>query len=57
MKALPRVRDAATSKDLGHAGQTHYEETEFHVERLDQVVSRDKTPEFTGALATPFPAR
>jgi ferritin-like metal-binding protein YciE len=38
VKALPRVRDAATSKDLGHAGQTHYEETEFHVERLDQII-------------------
>jgi ferritin-like metal-binding protein YciE len=38
VKALPRVRDAATSKDLGHAGQAHYEATEFHVERLDQII-------------------
>jgi ferritin-like metal-binding protein YciE len=37
VKALPKVRDAATSSDLKHAVQTHYDETELHVDRLEQV--------------------
>jgi ferritin-like metal-binding protein YciE len=37
VKALPELRDAATSQDLKHAFQTHFEETEVHVSRLDQI--------------------
>src|SRR5262249_33062826 len=37
VKALPRLRDAAASADLKHAFQAHFEETEVHVNRLDQV--------------------
>src|SRR5262249_23206505 len=37
VKALPRLRDAAASADLKHAFQAHFEETEVHVDRLDQV--------------------
>jgi ferritin-like metal-binding protein YciE len=37
VKALPKVRDAATSTELKHAVQTHYDETELHVDRLEQV--------------------
>jgi ferritin-like metal-binding protein YciE len=36
-KALPKMRDAATSDELRHAFQTHYEETVVHADRLDQV--------------------
>jgi ferritin-like metal-binding protein YciE len=35
--ALPGLRDAAHSEDLKHALQTHFEETEVHVSRLDQI--------------------
>jgi ferritin-like metal-binding protein YciE len=37
VKALPRLREAASSDDLRHALQTHFEETEVHVDRLDQI--------------------
>jgi ferritin-like metal-binding protein YciE len=37
LKALPKMRDAATSEELTHALQTHYEETEVQVDRLDQI--------------------
>jgi ferritin-like metal-binding protein YciE len=37
VKALPKLRDAATSEELRHAFQTHFEETEIHVDRLDQI--------------------
>lgn len=37
VKALPTMRDAATSEELKHALQTHLEETKAHVDRLDQV--------------------
>jgi ferritin-like metal-binding protein YciE len=36
-KALPKMRDAAASEDLRHALQTHFEETEVHADRLDQI--------------------
>jgi len=37
VKALPKLRDAATSEELKHAFQTHFEETEVHVDRLDEI--------------------
>src|SRR5262245_51482423 len=37
VKALPKMRDAATSGELKHAFQSHLEETEAQVDRLDQV--------------------
>jgi ferritin-like metal-binding protein YciE len=37
VKALPALRDAATSEELKHAFQTHLEETEVQVDRLDQI--------------------
>lgn len=37
VKALPKLRDAATLADLRHALQTHFEETVVQVDRLDQV--------------------
>ena len=37
VKALPKLRDAATSEELKHAFQTHLEETEVHVDRLDEI--------------------
>jgi ferritin-like metal-binding protein YciE len=37
VKALPKMRDAATSDELKHAFQTHFEETEAHCDRLDQI--------------------
>jgi ferritin-like metal-binding protein YciE len=37
VKALPNMRDAATSEELKHAFQTHFEETESQVSRLDQI--------------------
>jgi ferritin-like metal-binding protein YciE len=37
LKALPKFRDSANSEELKHAFQTHFEETEVHVDRLDQV--------------------
>lgn len=35
--ALPELRDAATSDELKHAFQNHFEETEVHVTRLEQI--------------------
>jgi ferritin-like metal-binding protein YciE len=37
VKALPDLRDAASSPDLRAAFQAHFEETEAHVDRLVQV--------------------
>jgi ferritin-like metal-binding protein YciE len=37
VKALPKMRDAAPAEDLKHAFQVHFEETEIHVDRLDQI--------------------
>jgi len=36
-RALPKLLDAASSSELKHAFQTHLEETELHVERIEQV--------------------
>jgi ferritin-like metal-binding protein YciE len=36
-KALPKLEKAASSPELKAAFQAHFEETETHVERLDQV--------------------
>lgn len=36
-KALPKLTEAASSTDLKHAFTAHFEETEAHVDRLDQV--------------------
>jgi ferritin-like metal-binding protein YciE len=35
--ALPELCDAATSEELKHAFQSHFEETEVHVNRLAQI--------------------
>jgi ferritin-like metal-binding protein YciE len=37
MKALRQLRDAASSPELKAAFQSHFEETEAHVDRLEQV--------------------
>jgi ferritin-like metal-binding protein YciE len=37
VKALPKMRDAATSERLKKAFQTHFAQMEVHVDRLDQV--------------------
>jgi ferritin-like metal-binding protein YciE len=37
VKALPKLHDAATSGELRHALQTHFEETEVQVDRVDQI--------------------
>jgi len=35
--ALPDLRDAATSEELRHAFETHFQETKVHVSRLEQI--------------------
>jgi ferritin-like metal-binding protein YciE len=35
--ALPDLRDASHSEELKHAFQTHLEETQLHVSRLEQI--------------------
>jgi len=42
--ALPHFRDGATSEDLIHAFQTHVEETEVHVSRLEQIFEWCREP-------------
>ena len=37
LKALPKIAKAAASDDLRHALENHLEQTEGHVERLEQV--------------------
>lgn len=37
LKALPKMKKAATSEDLQAAFEEHYEQTETHVQRLEQV--------------------
>jgi ferritin-like metal-binding protein YciE len=39
MKALPKMRKAATSPELQEAFETHLEQTKGHVERLEEVFS------------------
>jgi ferritin-like metal-binding protein YciE len=36
-KALPKLEEAADASDLKHAFRAHCEETETHVERLEQI--------------------
>ncbi len=36
-KALPKMAKAATNPDLKQAFQTHLQETEGHVQRLEQI--------------------
>src|SRR5262245_8274391 len=44
-KALPKLHEAATFEELRHALQTHFEETELDVDRLEQVFEwLDETP-------------
>src|SRR5215470_18819161 len=44
--ALPELRDAATSGELKHALQAHFEETQVHVNRLEQIFERwDEDPQ------------
>jgi len=35
--ALPDLRDAATSEELRHAFENHFQETKVHVSRLEQI--------------------
>jgi len=37
LKALPKMAKAATNEDLKNAFETHLEQTEGHVERLEQI--------------------
>jgi ferritin-like metal-binding protein YciE len=37
VKTLPALRDAATSEELRHAFQAHFEETEAHVDRVERI--------------------
>jgi ferritin-like metal-binding protein YciE len=39
LKALPKMRKAATSPELQEAFETHLEQTKGHIERLDEVFS------------------
>jgi ferritin-like metal-binding protein YciE len=44
--ALPELRDAATSGELKHAFQSHFEETKVHVSRIEQIFERwDEEPQ------------
>jgi ferritin-like metal-binding protein YciE len=36
-KALPKLKNEASSDDLKHAFQTHFEETEAHVDRVSRL--------------------
>jgi ferritin-like metal-binding protein YciE len=40
-KALPKLARAATNPDLSAAFQTHLEETQGQIERIDQMVAND----------------
>ncbi len=40
VKALPKMADAASSADLKRAFERHLEETQRHVERLEQIFER-----------------
>jgi ferritin-like metal-binding protein YciE len=45
LKALPKLVKAATHEDLQNAFETHRQQTETHVERLDQILEAlGKTP-------------
>jgi ferritin-like metal-binding protein YciE len=44
-KALPKLEDAASATELKQAVHTHFEETEAHVDRLEQAFAMfDETP-------------
>jgi ferritin-like metal-binding protein YciE len=43
VKALPKLVKAASSPELKHAFQTHFEETEVHVDRLEQIFAAFNT--------------
>src|SRR3954469_22176024 len=48
IKALPKMIEQATNRDLAHGLKTHLEETKKQVERLDQVFKKlDKKPSAT----------
>lgn len=46
LRALPKMRDAASSPDLKMAFEAHLDETREHVQRLDRIFRQmNKTPE------------
>src|SRR5262245_27012951 len=55
VKALPILAEAATAAELRQAFRSHLEETETHVERLQQVFDlfgEKPTPETSDAIAS-----
>src|SRR5438105_5738243 len=45
LKALPKMAKAASSEELKNAFETHLEQTETHVERLENIFAQlDETP-------------
>jgi ferritin-like metal-binding protein YciE len=44
IKALPKMAKAATSEDLRQAFQSHLEETEEHIARLEQIMGQFDIP-------------
>ena len=45
LKALPKMAKAASSEELKNAFETHLEQTETHVERLENIFAQlDQTP-------------
>lgn len=51
-KALPKMIDLATNRDLSQGLRTHLEETKKQIERLDQVFKKlGKTPQSTDCPA------
>ena len=51
-KALPKMIDKATDRDLANGLKTHLEETNKQIERLDKVFQKlDKKPSSTQCLA------
>jgi len=51
-KALPKMIDKATNRDLANGLKTHLEETNKQIERLDKVFQKlDKKPSSTQCLA------
>jgi ferritin-like metal-binding protein YciE len=52
-KALPKMIDKATNRDLANGLKTHLEETNKQIERLDKVFQKlDKKPSTTRFAAT-----
>ena len=54
VRALPDMMNAATDKQLSEAFRSHYQETDVHVKRLEELLARIKSVDPSVTSASPI---